>query len=69
MQASDVDQAGVAMSKHEIAAPSNAVIAQRLEATGRLLEDQGSMKGQRVVRGRELETWYHYHGNFPQATA
>jgi putative hydrolase len=42
MQASGVDQAGVAMSKHEIAAPSNAVIAQRLEATARLLDDQAA---------------------------
>lgn len=32
-------------------------------------EYQGSMKGQRVVRGRELETWQHYHGRFPQASA
>jgi DNA polymerase (family 10) len=32
-------------------------------------EYQGSMKGQRVVRGRELETWQHYHGHFPQASA
>jgi len=32
-------------------------------------EYQGSMKGQRVVRGRELETWQHYHEHFPQASA
>ncbi|TDJ57289.1 MAG: hypothetical protein E2O47_00280 [Gemmatimonadetes bacterium] len=42
MQASGVHQAGVAMSKHEIAAPSNAAIAQRLEATARLLEEQAA---------------------------
>lgn len=32
-------------------------------------EYQGSMKGQRVVRGREFETWQHYHSHFPQASA
>lgn len=30
------------MSKHEIAAPSNAANAQRLEATARLLEEQAA---------------------------